>query len=68
MLYTAGTCGGSSGAPIIKVDGKKLLVAGLHRGGMEKGNYTQGYNFGSYFLQILKSICDEEWHLKLTGD
>ena len=70
MVYTAGTCGGSSGAPIIKVDGKKLLVVGLHREGVEKekDNSTKGYNCGSTFLQIIKSIHDEDWHLQLTGD
>ena len=72
IVYTAGTDKGSSGAPILKVDGQKILVVGLHRGGKPKNwdsKDTEGYNFGSCFSQIIESIDkDDGWHSQLQGD
>ena len=59
MVYTAGTDDGSSGAPILKVSGQKLFCVAIHRGGHENnwdGDDTKGYNFGSRFAEIYKSI------------
>ena len=59
MVYKAGTDEGSSGSPILKQDGEKMVIAGLHRGGKEKnwdGKGAEGYNFGSLFTEIYASI------------
>lgn len=76
MVYTAATNPGSSGAPILKEVGQKLLIAGIHQEGKRSNWYLsywrvkkiQGYNCGSLFTEVHKSITKEDWHQKLSGD
>ena len=71
MVYTAATDPGSSGGPILKEVGQKLLIAGMHQAGEKSdwdGRKTQGYNHGSLFIEIHKSIIEKDWHQKLSGD
>ena len=64
MVYRSGTDEGSSGGPILKGVKGDLKIVGLHRGGHlddwdDKG--ASGFNFGSLFTEIYKSI-HEDWH------
>ena len=64
MVYRGGTDPGSSGGPIFKVVNKDLVIVGLHRGGyMDNwdGKHTKGYNYGTRFSDIIKSV-QEDWH------
>ena len=75
LVYCGGTNRGSSGGLVFKAANDDLKVVGLHRGGMEanwdkeKANWdkkktkeeTKGYNYGSYFLEIIESI-KKSWH------
>jgi len=56
VLYPAGTEPGSSGSPVLKeVDGH-LVIAALHKGGKNKEDGFLGYNYGSQFSEVVKSV------------
>ena len=68
LVYCGGTDRGSSGGLVFKAANNDLKVVGLHRGGMEANwdkkkakEETKGYNYGSYFLEIIESI-KKSWH------
>ena len=65
MVYGSETAEGSSGGVILKaVKGSGLKIVGLHRGGHTDkwdGNRAKGYNYGSLFTEIKKSLA-ENWN------
>ena len=65
MVYRGETAEGSSGGAILKaVKGIGLKIVGLHRGGHANnwdGNDAKGYNYGSLFTEIKKSLA-EDWN------
>ena len=64
-MYPSGTEPGSSGSPILEEVEGDLVIAALHRGGKETAQGHLGYNFGSQFAEILKSLRNEP-HLSST--
>ena len=60
-MYECGTERGSSGSPILKEDNGSLRIVGLHRGGFNKKKDQMGYNYGSQFSEILKSLNDQDF-------
>ena len=65
MVYRGETAEGSSGGAILKaVKGSGLKVVRLHRGGHTDnwdGSGAKGYNYGSLFTEINKSLA-ENWN------
>ena len=65
LVYCGGTDRGSSGGLVFKAVNNNLEVVGLHRGGIEAKDIDEqnakGYNFGSYFVEIIESI-KKSWH------
>ena len=65
MVYRGETDEGSSGGAILKaVIGLSLKIVGLHRGGHKDdwdGSGAKGYNYGSLFTEINKSLT-EDWN------
>ena len=65
IVYSAGTDLGSSGGPVLKVFNKRLEIVGLHRGGLDNNwdkEGAKGFNYGSLFSDIYKSIQQKDWH------
>ena len=56
FVYDAGSESGSSGSPILSVEGNKLI--GFHRGCLPEGssNYDKKKNLGTYFDKIIELI------------
>ena len=61
MLYQAGTEPGSSGSPVLKVVDRHLVIVALHKGGKDKAEGHLGYNYGSHFSEILKSVNNKNF-------
>ena len=61
LVYRSGTNPGSSGGLVVKAANNDLEVVGLHRGGIEAKQNAKGYNYGSYFFEIIESI-EKSWH------
>ena len=58
MVYDSGTKEpGSSGSPIVKKVGKKLMIAGLHKGG---DNKSHKFDMGTLFSMILRDLHGEK--------
>ena len=53
LCYWCDTDGGSSGAPVVKVEGKEPRVIALHRGSWSKG---VDVNFGTLITTILDHV------------
>jgi len=67
LIYESGTDEGSSGSPVLKNFGGKLVIVALHKGGHCYSNTSDkvGYNYGILFSEILKWIRNEDF-LKST--
>jgi len=61
LCYWCDTDGGSSGAPVVKVEGKEPRVIALHRGSWNKGVEV---NFGTLITAILEHVRGEMLNCK----
>ena len=61
MIYRSGTDEGSSGSPVLKEVGGKLVIVALHKGGHDNAPGKLGYNYGILFSEILKWIRNDDF-------